>query len=86
MTELEEETNCSYLWVQGFRAKAGQVVELLPTIPEVLPWRKALMDGQGWQKMLEEAAMKKCLNSHRFRGHGLVVEKTGRWNYLPESL
>jgi len=56
------------------------VVELLPTIPGVLPWRKALVAGQGWQEPLGEAAMEKCLNSQRFPGLGLDVEETVGWN------
>jgi len=39
------------------------VVELLPTVPEVLPWRKDLLNGQSRQKLLGKAAMEKSLNS-----------------------
>lgn len=39
------------------------MVELLPIVPRVLPWRKDLLDGQSWQKLLGEAAMEKCLSS-----------------------
>lgn len=55
-------------------------MELLPTIPGVLTWTKALMDDQGWQEPLGEAAMEKYLNSQRFPGLGIDVEETVGWN------